>query len=151
MKLLIDGDGCPVTDLAISIGKKYLVPVWILCDTAHEIHRPGAVTFVHSKGADSVDFALVNKVDPGDVVLTQDYGLAAMCLARKAVVLNQNGKHYTPENIDGLLSLRHASKKARLSGHRTKGPQKRTRENDREFREALDGILRRILLENPDK
>ena len=104
--ILIDADGCPVVDLTVRIGRVHGVPVKILCDTAHRIQREGAETLVFDKGADSVDFALVNRVQPGDIVITQDYGLASMCLARRARVLNQNGLEYTARNIDGLLGLR---------------------------------------------
>ena len=98
----------------------------ILCDTAHRIEREGAETLVFDKGVDSVDFALVNRVQPGDIVITQDYGLASMCLARRARVLNQNGLEYTAQNIDGLLARRHENKKLIRAGKHPKGPAKRT-------------------------
>ena len=78
MNILIDADGCPVVDLTLQIAKQFSIPVVILCDTSHQIEREGAQTLVFDKGADSVDFALVNRVKPGDVVVTQDYGLASM-------------------------------------------------------------------------
>ena len=81
MNILIDADGCPVVDLTLQIAKQFGIPVIILCDTSHQIEREGAQTLVFDKGADSVDFALVNRVKPGDIVVTQDYGLASMCLA----------------------------------------------------------------------
>ena len=84
MTILIDADGCPVVDLTLQIAKRFGVPVIILCDTAHQIEREGAQTLVFDKGADSVDFALVNRVKPGNIVVTQDYGLASMCLANRS-------------------------------------------------------------------
>ena len=99
MNILIDADGCPVVDLTLQIAKQFDVPVIILCDTAHQIEREGAQTLVFDKGADRVDFALVNRVKPGDIVVTQDYGLASMCLAKCARVLNQNGLEYTAAQI----------------------------------------------------
>ncbi len=78
MNILIDADGCPVVDLTLQIAKQFGIPVVILCDTAHQIEREGAQTLVFDKGSDSVDFALVNRVKPGDVVVTQDYGLASI-------------------------------------------------------------------------
>jgi hypothetical protein len=84
MTILIDADGCPVVDLTLRSAGKKGVPVVILCDTSHRIEREGAQTLVFDKGADSVDFALVNRVKPGDLVVTQDYGLASMCLAKCA-------------------------------------------------------------------
>lgn len=111
-RVLIDADGCPVVDEAAALAKRFELPCLILCDTAHRFEKPGAQTLVFSKGADSVDFALVNLVQPGDLVVTQDYGLAAMCLARGARVLNQDGRSYTADNIDGLLLARHTAKKS---------------------------------------
>jgi uncharacterized protein YaiI (UPF0178 family) len=93
------------------------------------------------KGADSVDFALVNRVHPGDLVITQDYGLASMCLARRARVLNQNGLEYTPENIDSLLFRRHENKKLLRAGKHPKGSPKRTKEQDARFADTLEKIL----------
>ena len=109
MNILIDADGCPVVDLTLQIAKRFGVPVIILCDTSHQIEREGAQTLVFDKGADSVDFALVNRVKPGDVVVTQDYGLASMCLAKCARVLNQNGMEYSScrsNLLKGLLYCR---------------------------------------------
>ena len=140
--VLIDADGCPVVDLTIRICRACSVPVLILCDTAHRIERDGAETMVFDKGADSVDFALVNRVRPGDVVITQDYGLAAMCLSRRARVLNQNGLEYTADNIEGLLEQRHHSKKLLRAGKHLKGPAKRTKEQDEAFGETLERMLR---------
>ena len=116
MTILIDADGCPVVDLTLQIAKRFVVPVIILCDTAHQIEREGAQTLVFDKGADSVDFALVNRVKPGDVVVTQDYGLASMCLAKCARVLNQNGLEYTDDNIDALMLRRYENKKLLRAG-----------------------------------
>ncbi len=139
--VLIDADGCPVVDLTIRICRSRQIPVLILCDTAHQIQRDGAQTLVFDKGADSVDFALVNRVCPGDIVVTQDYGLASMCLARRARVLNQNGLEYTGENIDFLLVRRHENKKLLRSGKHPKGPAKRTREQDNAFAQTLEKML----------
>ena len=116
MRLLIDADGCPVVNIAVSIASENRIECLILCDTSHEFEKRGAKTLTFSKGADSVDFALVNLLCPGDVVVTQDYGLAAMCLARKARVLSQDGMEYTADNIDGLLLARHTAKKIRNAG-----------------------------------
>src|SRR5699024_3201886 len=139
--ILIDSGGCPVVDLTVRLGRVQRVSVKILCDTAHRMEREGAETLVFDKGVDSVDFALVNRVQPGDIVITQDYGLASMCLARRARVLNQNGLEYTAQNIDGLLARRHENKKLIRAGKHPKGPAKRTREQDEAFARALENIL----------
>ncbi len=141
MKILIDADGCPVVDIALRLGNRFGVPCLILCDTAHEFHRAGAETLVFDKGADSVDFSLVSRVSPGDIVVTQDYGLASMCLSRKARILHQDGWEYTPYNIDALLLVRHESRKYRSSGGRMKGQKKRTQAQNAAFEAALGQIL----------
>ena len=141
MKVLIDADGCPVVDIAVRLCQKYLVPCLILCDTAHEIHHDGTQTLTFDKGADSVDFALVGRVSQGDLVITQDYGLASMCLAKYARVLHQDGWEYTADNIEGLLLLRHDAAKHRRSGGRLKGPKKRTQAQNNAFSEALERLL----------
>ena len=105
------------------------------------MNRDGAETLVFDKGADSVDFALVNRVESGDIVVTQDYGLASMCLARGARVLHQDGWEYNEYNIVGLMEQRHIAKKHRMSGGRIKGPAKRTKAQDAAFLEAFQQML----------
>ena len=142
MRILVDADGCPVVPIAIEAARRYGLECILLCDTSHHFEREGARTITVSKGADSVDFALVNMLAAGDVVVTQDYGLAAMCLARRAIPLSQNGMVYSDANIDSLLLQRHTSKKLRASGVRMKGPSKRTAEQDEAFARALENVVR---------
>lgn len=145
-RILVDADACPVVNIILRVAAEYTIPVTLLCDTAHEMHRDGADTIVVEKGADSVDFKLVNLVRDTDIVVTQDYGLAAMCLARRARVLHQNGIQYTDSNIDSMLLSRHIGKKIRRAGGRTKGPSPRTAAQDTAFEQAL-----RQLINNTEK
>ena len=141
MTVLIDADGCPVTDIAIRLCREFHIPCLILCDTAHEFHRDGADTLVFDKGADSVDYAIANRVRKNDLVITQDYGLASMCLSRGCRVLHQDGWEYTCDNIDALLLVRHESRKHRAAGGRFKGPKKRITQQDQAFESALRILL----------
>ena len=141
MKILIDADGCPVVDSTLACARQKGIEVLLICDTAHYFEREGAKTITVSKGADSADFRLVNLIEKGDLVITQDYGLAAMALAKQAVVLNQDGMRYTADNIDALLLARHTARKIRRGGGRLKGPAKRTKAQDDAFREALCAVL----------
>lgn len=141
MRILIDADGCPVVDAAIACSRRHGVAVTLICDTAHHFEREGADTITVSKGADSADFRLVNLIQPDDIVVTQDYGLAAMCLARRARVLNQDGMRYTDQNIDALLLARHTARKVRMAGGRLKGPPKRTASQNEAFEAALEALL----------
>lgn len=141
MQVLVDADACPVVDITVALCKKFQISCTLLCDTAHILQRNGAQTLIFDKGADSVDFALVNRVSPGDIVITQDYGLASMCLAKCARILHQDGWEYTEYNISGLMEQRHAAKKFRAAGGRTKGPAKRKVEQDLAFQQALQKLL----------
>ena len=141
MKVLIDADACPVVDIAVRLCKQHAIPCFLLCDTAHTMHRDGAETLIFDKGADSVDFSLVNRVTPGDIVITQDYGLASMCLGKRVRVVHQDGWEYTEYNISGLMEQRHAAKKHRLAGGRIKGPAKRTRSQDETFEKFFQQML----------
>ena len=141
MRVLIDADGCPVVDISVRLCRQHSCGCVLLCDTSHTMNREGAETLVFDKGADSVDFALVNRVTSGDIVITQDYGLASMCLARGARVLHQDGWEYTEYNIQALLFQRHESGKYRRSGGRVKGPRKRTNQQDKDFESALQKLL----------
>ncbi|MBQ2939755.1 MAG: YaiI/YqxD family protein [Clostridia bacterium] len=141
MQIFIDADGCPVVDITIRIAARFGIPCTVLCDTAHVFEREGAATVTVEKGADSVDFKLVNLLKSGDIAVTQDYGLAAMCLARGAYPISQNGLVFTDRNIDQLLFSRYVSKKVRRAGGRLKGPAKRTPEQDTAFEAALIRLI----------
>ncbi len=145
MRVFIDGDGCPVVSQAVAISKKYNLPCTVLCDTSHVINSDYAETVIVSKGADSVDFALVGMISKGDVAVTQDHGLAAMCLSKRAYVLNQNGTVYTQDNIDGMLFSRYVTKKIKNAGGRVRGPSKREKSQDEAFCNAFEEIIKAAL------
>ena len=137
MKIIIDTDACPVTDIAVRLAKEHGIECVLICDTSHRIEREGCETVMVDKGADSADFRLVNMLAAEDIAVTQDYGLAAMCLSKRARALNQNGLVFTDKNIEQLLFTRYVGKKVRAAGGRTKGPSKRTPEQDVAFEKAL--------------
>ena len=142
MTVYIDADGCPVVDIAIKLAKEFGAECIIICDTAHVFEKDGARTITVAKGNDSVDFALVNMIQKGDIAVTQDYGLAAMCLTKGAVPVSQDGMLYTDDNISGLLSQKHMAKKIRMSGGRMKGLSKRKAEQNVAFEESIEKLLR---------
>ena len=145
MRILIDADGCPTVGITMKVAKEYGIECIILCDTSHIFEREGATTITVSKGADSVDFALVNMVNSRDIVVTQDYALAAMCLARGAFPINQDGMIYSDDNIHSLLEQRYMARKIRRGGGRLRGPSKRTREQDEAFANSLNKIISKEL------
>jgi uncharacterized protein len=141
VKILIDADGCPVVDITLRIAKEKNIECIILCDTSHFFERDGARTVTVARGPDSVDLVLVNMLEPGDIAVTQDYGLAAMCLARRAVPVSQDGLIYSDDNIGGLLMSRHNARKIRESGGRLKGNPKRTAAQDEGFEQKLRDMI----------
>lgn len=151
MRIYIDADACPVTRIAEKIAKEYGVPVTLLCDTNHVLTSDYSDIRVIGAGADAVDIALINLCQRGDIVITQDYGVAALALGKGARAIHQSGKWYTNENIDGLLMERHLAKKARRSGkHHLKGSAKRTEEDDRRFTESFERLIQEALNDSPD-
>ena len=143
MRILVDADACPVVSIVEKTAKKYEIPVILLCDTNHVIYSDYSEVITVGAGADAVDFKLVSLCQKGDIVVTQDYGVAAMALGKKAYALHQSGKRYTDENIDRMLMERHLAKKERMKSgkHHLKGPKKRTEEDDRRFELALRQML----------
>ena len=105
MRVLIDADGCPVVRETVRQCAAFHVPCLLFCDTAHVFSIPGVEVFVADCGHDSTDYLLLSHLRPGDVVITQDYGLAALCLARSAQALHPVGHAYTKDNIDALLTV----------------------------------------------
>lgn len=142
MRILVDADGCPVVDIVLRTAKQFGVPVILVCDNAHWMQREGAETVTVDRGADSADMALANRLRPGDIAVTQDYGLAALCLARRAMVLHQDGYRYTEENIDSMLLARHTARKIRRGGGRLRGPAPRTKAQNEAFEAALTELIK---------
>ncbi|WP_412766681.1 DUF188 domain-containing protein [Ureibacillus terrenus] len=145
INVLIDADACPVVDIAVFVSSQYEIKPFLFCDTSHLINSKNAITIQVPEGRDSVDFAIVNAVSKYDVVITQDTGLAAMCLAKGAFVLNQNGKEFTEENIELMLFFRHENAKFRRAVGRTKGPKKRTEKNNLDFEIKFRQICERAI------
>lgn len=142
MRILIDADACPVVDETIAVAKRYHTEVIIFCDIAHEIKRKDIEVVVLDTGNDNVDYAIVGEVKTGDLVITQDYGLASLVLAKGGQALNQDGMAYTNENIDILLGRRHLYAKMRKAGVRTPNASKRTMQQNEQFCKVLEKQLK---------
>ena len=143
MQIFVDADACPVVGIVEKVAKEHNVPVTLLCDTNHVLASDYSEVKVIGSGADAVDFALIGLCKKGDLVVTQDYGVAAMALGKGAYAIHQSGKWYTNENIDQMLMERHLNKKARRASGKNhlKGPRKRTAEDDEHFRESFEKMI----------
>ncbi len=141
MKILVDADACPKTVLqaCMQIGLKYAVPVWTVASFNHNIVSDHHV--VVGSASQEADLKVVNLTVPGDVVVTQDWGLAAMVLGKHARCISPDGREFLPDKIEFLLEEREVKAKHRRGGGRTKGPSKRTGADDLKFAAGLDRIL----------
>ncbi|MGN1368662.1 MAG: YaiI/YqxD family protein [Aristaeellaceae bacterium] len=141
--ILVDADACPVIRQVEAAAEKHQLPLTLLCDEHHILHSEVAAVRHVSSGADSVDIALMNLCRRGDIVVTQDYGVAAMALGKGAYAIHHSGKRYTDENIEMLLMERHLAKKARRASgkHHLRGPAKFTEEDRQRFSAALEALI----------
>ena len=147
MHIFVDADACPVVGIVERVAEKYQVPVTLLCDTNHILSSGYSKVIIVGAGADAVDYKLISICRKGDIVVSQDYGVAAMALGKGAYAIHQSGKWYTNENIDQMLMERHLNKKARRSSHKNhrKGPRKRTNEDDIQFEQSFEKLVQRAL------
>ena len=135
MEIYVDADACPVVDM---------------CDTNHVLTSGYSEVIVVGAGADAVDYKLISLCHRGDIVVSQDYGVAAMALGKGAYAIHQSGKWYTDENIDQMLMERHLNKKARRASQKNhfKGPKKRTGEDDERFEQSFERMVKAALEES---
>lgn len=150
MEIYVDADACPVVDIVEKTAIKYQIPVTLLCDTNHVLTSGYSEVIVVGAGADAVDYKLISLCHRGDIVVSQDYGVAAMALGTGAYAIHQSGKWYTDENIDQMLMERHLNKKARRASQKNhfKGPKKRTGEDDERFEQSFERMVKAALEES---
>lgn len=141
MKILVDADACPVKDIIVKVAKEFNIPVVMFIDTSHYMYDSYSEIIIVEKGFNSVDIALINKAEKGDIVVSQDYGVASMALAKGAYAINQNGLYFTKDNIDRLLFERHVAQKVRRSGGKTSNPRKRSKMDDERFEMAFRKLI----------
>lgn len=143
MHIFVDADACPVIDIVEKIAEKYHISTTLLCDTNHILYSEYSKVIIVGAGADAVDYKLISLCHKGDIVVSQDYGVAAMALSKGAYAIHQSGKWYTDDNIDQMLMERHLNKKARRSSHKNhiKGPSKRTKEDDIRFEQSFEKLV----------
>jgi uncharacterized protein YaiI (UPF0178 family) len=141
MKILVDADACPksVLRICMSLGRKHRIPVWTVASFNHSIDSDHHVAV--GNDPQEADIKMINMTEEGDVVVTQDWGLAAVVLGKGARCLSPSGREFRSDRIEFLLEEREAKSKLRRSGGRTKGPKKRTVEDDRRFEISLERIL----------
>lgn len=147
MKIYIDADACPVKDIIIHEAKTFAIPVVLVKSYSHFSHvddnQQGVDTIYVDTGADAADYRIMQLAQPNDIIVTQDYGLAALGLGKSCMVLHHTGFIFSHKNIDQLLHTRHVHAKARKSGQKTKGPKALTNDDREKFRSLLRSILKK--------
>lgn len=144
MRILIDGDACPVTALIQKIAVCYGVSVVFFHSTCHysnNTNDAGMEIIMVENESQAADMAIINKASKGDIVVTGDFGLASLVLGKKAYAISFNGMIYNEGNIDRLLFERHVSGVVRRSGGRVKGPRKRCESDDKNFERSLNFLI----------
>lgn len=145
MRVLVDADGCPVKDIILKVGKEFNIGVVIVKNICHEIYDDYATIITVDQGRDMADIVLINHTKKGDIVVTQDYGVAALALAKNAVAINQNGWMYTQENIDGLLMQRHINQQMRRKQKKYTRIPKRSVEDNTNFEKAFRELVSKYI------
>lgn len=143
MHIYVDADACPVIRIVENIARKYNIETTLICDTNHVLTSDYSDVVTVSAGADAVDFKLVNLCTRDDIVVTQDYGVAAMALSKGAYAIHQSGKWYTNDNIDRMLMQRHITKCAKRASSKNhiNGPKKRSNEDNIHFAESFEKLV----------
>lgn len=144
-KIIVDADACPVKSEIVKAAAPFKVEVIMVASFDHRLPEMEGVQTVQVDRSDqSVDLYIVNRIAAGDVLITQDFGLAALALGKKAIALSNRGQEYTNRTIDFLLDRRHEQAKQRRGGKHTKGPKPFTDEDRHFFQQSLTKVLRRM-------
>lgn len=143
--ILIDADATPRDTLTTAdrLAARYGTQVITVSSINHQYDRPGHITVdAHPQ---AVDMAILSMIDRqrSYIVITQDYGLAALALGKGALVISPKGLIYTNDNIDILLMERDIRAKERRATGRTKGPAARTTADADRFSAALESLMQR--------
>lgn len=141
MKVIVDADACPVKSIIEKVSRSYNIDVIMVSNYHHQIESDYAKVVVVDGSSQAADMVIANYTRPGDIVVTQDYGLAALILAKQTNAIHPQGNIYSQENIDGLLMQRYVNQKARQANKRTAGPRKRTSLDDKNFEQQFEKLI----------
>lgn len=142
MRIIVDADACPGKAIIEKTASKYSIPVIMFCDLSHILSSTYSTIRYVESGFQSVDMAVANETKAGDIIVTQDYGVAAMVLGKNAFAINPKGFIYDQSNIDRLLFERHIAQKVRKSGGRTANHKKRSSEDDERLLRNLELLIK---------
>lgn len=141
VRVLVDGDACPVKEELFSLHQQFQFDWWIFIDVSHILEIEEAHVIYCDKQRDSADLMLMKEAKSGDIVVTSDLGLAALALARNCKVIDFNGRYIVSEAIDALLLERAINQKNRRQKKFTTRPKPRTKQDNEKFYWACKAML----------
>jgi len=149
MRVIIDADACPVKEIILKVAQEYNVPVVMVASIAHQLDYADVAEIISVDNApQATDMAIVNLICPGDLVVTQDYGLASLVLAKGGAAISPRGMIFTGKNIDNLLYQRYLGSKIRRQGGRQRGPRAHSKDDNVWFEHNLRRLLRELINSN---
>ena len=149
MKIYVDADACPVKQIIIDLASKHQLHIVFIFSVSHSGNlklskeSKNIELVMVDNVSQAADMAIMNRVNSDDIVITGDFGLASIVLAKKAAALSHSGNIFDENNIDKLLFERYLSAAIRKSGGRVKGPSKREKQENDKFRNALESVILR--------
>lgn len=146
MRIIVDADACPVKDIIERTAKRFGIDVIMFVDENHILFSDYSRIVTVSQGKDAVDIAAANNTAAGDIVVTQDYGVASLALGKGAYAIGMSGLIYDDNNIDKLMFerfLRQKCRNSRTHKGKLKNTKKRTNEDDTKFEQNLIRLIKR--------
>lgn len=142
IKIVVDADACPVKKEIEKAARRFGVEAWMVASYDHRLTAAEGIRTIQVDRSDqSVDLYIANCIAPSDVLITQDYGLATIGLAKRAYVLSPRGHAYSEETIDFMLESRHDMAKKRRAGKHSKGPKPFSPQDRDRFLQSLTKLL----------
>ena len=147
LRILVDGDACPVKDETYRVAARHSVPVkvvansWMRTPTGEDVEL---VLVEKSRVLDVADDWIAERAGPGDIVITADIPLAARCVEAGARVLGHRGRVFTRDSIGDALATRDLMADLREGGEMTGGPPPFSKRDRSKFLQALDQTVNSV-------
>lgn len=144
MAIWVDADACPVAikEIIFRAADRTQIATTLVANHAMRVPPSKVIKFLQvTAGFDVADNEIVQRMQQGDLVITQDIPLAAEVIEKGGVALNPRGELYTPSNIRQRLNMRDFMDTLRSSGVQTGGPPALSQSDRKAFAQQLDKWL----------
>jgi len=147
LNIWVDADACPkpVKEILFRVADRVKSPLILVANQALYTPKSPNITSVQvAAGFDVADNYIVQEVQNGDIVITQDIPLAAELIEKGAYVLNPRGEQLTKNNIGPRLNMRDFLETMRSSGEHTGGPPPFSNVDKQKFANAIDRLVAKL-------